>query len=98
LGHLYPPYEDDDPDGPERDSGVLLWQENLWRDIVTAALRGDAQAIPFAAHDRLQLPAASRYSATTPTILSWFRQHLHNNSMLQLTGKFFIREYFSISH
>jgi hypothetical protein len=75
LGHLYPPYSDDDPDGPERDSGVLLWQEDLWRDIVSAALRGEPQPVPFATRDRLNLPAASRYSATTPSILSWFRHY-----------------------
>jgi hypothetical protein len=75
LCHLYPPYEKEDPDGPERESGVLLWQENLWRDIVAAALCGDSRSTPFAADDRLQLPAASRYSATTPTILGWFRRY-----------------------
>ena len=67
LGHLYPPYGDEDADGPERDSGVLLWQEELWRDIIVAALRGEPQPVPFAARDQLKLPAASRYSATTPT-------------------------------
>jgi hypothetical protein len=75
LGHLYPPYSDDDPDNPDRASGVLLWQENLWRDIVAAALRGHAQPIPFAAQGRLNVPAASRYSATTPHILGWFRKY-----------------------
>jgi hypothetical protein len=44
----------------------------LWRDIVTAALRGDRQTVPFAARAELEQPAASRYSATTPTILRWF--------------------------
>ena len=47
LGHLYPPYGNEDPDEPERDSGVLTWQEDLWRDIVSAALRDDPQPIPF---------------------------------------------------
>jgi hypothetical protein len=72
LGHLYPPYRQEDPDEAESDTGVLLWQEDLWRDIVTAALRGDRQAVPFATRAELELPAASRYSATTPQILRWF--------------------------
>jgi hypothetical protein len=74
LGHLYPPYRDEDPDSPERESGVLLWQEELWRDIVSAALRGEPRPIPFASREQLNFPAASRYSATTPHILSWFRK------------------------
>ncbi len=74
LGHLYPPYSNEDPDGPERESGVLLWQEELWRDIVAEALRGEARPIPFAAREELNIPAASRYSATTPHILGWFRK------------------------
>jgi hypothetical protein len=75
LGHLYPPYGDEDTDGPERESGVLRWQEDVWRDIVAAALGGEAQSVPFATRGQLQLPAASRYSATRPTILGWFRQY-----------------------
>jgi hypothetical protein len=75
LGHLYPPYGNEDPDERERDSGVLPWQEDLWRDIISAALRGDPQPVPFATRDRLKMPAASRYSATTPHILSWFRRY-----------------------
>lgn len=75
LGHLYPPYSDEDPDGAERESGVLSWQEDLWRDIVTAALRDQPSSVPLAGRDQLKLPAASRYSATTPNILSWFRRY-----------------------
>jgi hypothetical protein len=75
LGHLYPPYGNEDPDGPERKSGVLEWQEDVWRDIVIAALRGEPQPVPFATRDRLKTPAASRYSATTPSILGWFRRY-----------------------
>jgi hypothetical protein len=74
LGHLYPPYSDEDPDGPGRDSGVVYWQEELWRDIVAAALQGEPPPIPLALREQLNIPAASRYSATTPHILSWFRK------------------------
>jgi hypothetical protein len=70
LGHLYPPYSDEDLDGPERDSDVLLWQEEFWQDIVAAALRGQPGPIPFAAREKLNIPAASRYSATTRTFLA----------------------------
>jgi hypothetical protein len=75
LGHLYPPYGTEDPDGPERDSGVLRWQEDVWRDIVGAALKGESQPLPFGARPELMRPAASRYSATTPHIISWFKHY-----------------------
>jgi hypothetical protein len=75
LGHLFPPYGRENPDGPETDSSVLPWQEDAWRDIVTAALRGETQPVPFARREGLNLPAASRYSATTPIILGWFRRY-----------------------
>jgi hypothetical protein len=75
LGHLYPPYGNEDPEAPERQSGVMEWQEDVWRDIVVAALRGEPQPVPFATRDQLKIPAASRYSATTPIILGWFRRY-----------------------
>jgi transcriptional regulator with XRE-family HTH domain len=66
--------------GPERESGVMEWQEDVWRDIVVAALRGEPQPVPFATRDRLKIPAASRYSATTPIILGWFRRYNEDRS------------------
>jgi hypothetical protein len=75
LGHLYPPYGNEDPDGPETRSGVLPWQTDVWRNIVAAALRGEPQPVPFVTRQELALPAASRYSATTPHILGWFRPY-----------------------
>jgi hypothetical protein len=75
LGHLLSALSRRRPGRAERDSGVLLWQEDLWRDIVAAAWRGELQPIPFAVGDQLALPAASRYSATTPAILGWFRKY-----------------------
>lgn len=76
LGHLSPPYGNDDPDAPERDTGVHLWQEEFWEELIKAAQAAQAggdEEIAWRAE--LDRPAASRYSATTPTFLSWFRPY-----------------------
>jgi hypothetical protein len=79
LGHLRPPYEADHapasipaPVMALDDIGVARWQYDLWYRIVEAALAGhpaqvDLNLPGFAA------PAVSRYAATTPELLRWFR-------------------------
>jgi hypothetical protein len=74
LGHLLPPYGPDDPDEPERETGVHLWQEHFWEQMITAtAGRTDDDDAEFVWRPELAKPAASRYAATTPTVLSWFK-------------------------
>ena len=85
LGHLLPPYKeeviddgaDDDDDDAEdgRPSGVDLWQEDLWRAIIKAAESEYPLHIAFDWHDNLLKPAASRYAATKPEILDWFKAY-----------------------
>jgi hypothetical protein len=73
LGHLMPPYGDDDPDAPPRTSGVHLWQEHLWKELILASARGDDDDAGLQWRVDLERPAASRYAATTPAVLSWFK-------------------------
>jgi hypothetical protein len=72
LGHLLPPYGDDDPDAPERSSGVHLWQEHFWEELIIAANRADDDDAGLEWRAELERPAASRYAATTPAVLGWF--------------------------
>ena len=85
LGHLLPPYkeevidddtdEDDDDAEDGRPSGVDLWQEDLWCAIVKAAESEYPLHIAFDWHENLLKPAASRYAATKPEILDWFKTY-----------------------
>ena len=83
LGHLLPPYkeavndDDADEDGDEqedgRPSGVELWQEDLWCAIVKAAESENPRHVALDWHQNLSKPGASRYAATKPEILDWFK-------------------------
>ena len=77
LGHLQTPYGRPDPkaedDDDDSDTGVQLWQEDFWRELVSDAARGDDDGdAEFTWRSELLAPAASRYAATTTTVLSWF--------------------------
>ena len=81
LGHLRSPYEDTSPAVgipaprvPLHEIGVELWQHDLWIKIVRAALSGDPDRVDLSFHPALGKPAISRYAATTPKLLRWFRQ------------------------
>ncbi|WP_293881251.1 hypothetical protein [Sphingomonas sp.] len=79
LGHLIPPYRDDDapPDLPTPHKSVLgngieRWHCDLWHQIVSAALAGRPDQVRLDYHPALSKTALSRYSATTPELLRWF--------------------------
>jgi hypothetical protein len=81
LGHLLPPYEDKDapksiptPRVPLKEIGVSRWQHDLWHQIIIATLAGHDQ-VPLDYHPALEYPAMSRYAATTPELLKWFRTY-----------------------
>jgi len=81
LGHLLPPYSADDaPDGspaPIIDLttiGVERWQHDLWYKIIHAATKGHSDQVDLG-YLALAGPAASRYAATTPNILRWFKTY-----------------------
>jgi len=82
LGHLRAPYDEENP-APDiakpRDAlvniGVELWQHDLWVKVVEAALAGKPNQVNLTYHPNLQLPAISRYAATSPHLLKWFDDH-----------------------
>jgi Helix-turn-helix len=52
--------------------GVPLWQEDLWREVIRAAQSDTPDQVGFSGLTNFNTPAASRYAATTPTLLKWF--------------------------
>jgi DNA polymerase family B len=82
LGDKRAPYDEDhaptsipNPIVKLSDIGVDRWQHDLWHQIIKAALAGRFDVVPFDYHPALQLPAMSRYAATTPDILNWFKTY-----------------------
>ena len=82
LGDKRAPYDDDraptsipNPIVKLSDIGVDRWQHDLWHQIIKAALAGRFDVVPLDYHPDLQLPAMSRYAATTPDILNWFKTY-----------------------
>ncbi|QKR98703.1 hypothetical protein F9288_02860 [Sphingomonas sp. CL5.1] len=80
LGHLRPPYGNEDAPAeipaPHDDvlrHGVERWHSDLWWCIVKAALAGQPDCVPLDYHPSLSGPAISRYAATTPDLLRWFK-------------------------
>jgi hypothetical protein len=82
LGHLRAPYRADDapssipaPATALEDIGVERWQYDLWHQIIRAELDGHRDQVDLDYHVALDRPAASRYSATTPALLRWFKSY-----------------------
>jgi hypothetical protein len=81
LGHLLPPYSEaaapstiPAPRVPVADIGVARWQHDHWHQIILPHLEGHPDQVDLSYHPALTEPAASRYAATTPELLSWFRK------------------------
>jgi hypothetical protein len=82
LGHLRPPYEDKNapahlpkPQLPLKDIGVERWQHDLWLKIIEAALAGHPDRVDLSDLPNIDEPAISRYSASTPELLAWFKAY-----------------------
>ena len=79
LGHLRPPYEEKDAPNSIpapislNDIGVERWQYDLWYQIMLAVFNGTPDQVDLTYHPSLNLPAVSRYSATSPHLLRWFK-------------------------
>jgi DNA-binding XRE family transcriptional regulator len=54
---------------------VERWHHDLWHQIIRAALDGHPDQVDLDYHPNLNKPAASRYAATTPALLDWFKVH-----------------------
>jgi len=81
LGHYLAPYEADDapqsipaPSVALDKIGVDRWHYDLWHEIIRAALDGHPDQVDLSYHSGLSRPAVSRYGATTPKLLCWFKQ------------------------
>lgn len=83
LGHLLSPYDEDEapkkipkPTVSLSDlGGVERWQHDLWYRIIQAALRDTPEQVRLDGLPGLQKPAVSRYAATTPNLLRWFKKY-----------------------
>jgi hypothetical protein len=78
LGHLLDPYPESEapaeippPVVTVQEIGVRRWQYDFWYKIVEAALVGKADFVPLTWHPGLDRPAAIRYTASSPQLLSW---------------------------
>jgi len=82
LGHLMDPYSDEQapqelpkPQVPLSEIGVARWQHDLWIRILQAAIDGHPDQVALDWHPSLSLPAAQRYSASSPHMLAWLDQY-----------------------
>ena len=87
LGHLRPPYTEQNapssipkPAVSKKDLGVDRWEYDVWYRIVQAALDGHPEQIDLADLPGFDLPAVSRYAATTPALLRWVRHYNQGRS------------------
>jgi hypothetical protein len=87
LGHLLRPYGPDNaptsipaPQIPLSEICVDRWQYDLWYQIIQAELQGHSDQVDLSCHPALEGPAASRYGATTPELLRWFKSYNRNRS------------------
>lgn len=85
LGHLRSPYKASNPpaDMPAPDEsvmrdGVERWHCDLWFEIVSAGLSAKPDMPRLDFHPAMNAPVVSRYGATAPELLGWFKHHNAN--------------------
>lgn len=85
LGHLLPPYNGANapaqlptPDKSVLRDGCERWHCDLWHYIIVAALGEQPDIVPLDYHPALSMPAVSRYGATSPDLLRWFKRYNEN--------------------
>jgi hypothetical protein len=81
LGQYLAPYEAEDaprsipaPSVSLDKIGVDRWHYDLWQTAIRAALGGHSDEVDLSYHSGLSEPVVSRYGATTPKLLGWFKQ------------------------
>jgi hypothetical protein len=72
LGHLPPPYDDDSNQG-EREIGVRLWQEDVWKATIKSLRSRNPMEARLDWREELNRPSVGQYSAATPDRLDWFK-------------------------
>ena len=82
LGQLRPPFDEtnapDDMPKPHHSvsgKGTSYWHVDLWWRIVRAAIAGTPNQVPLDYHAAMLRPAISRYGATSPDLLRWFKSY-----------------------
>ena len=88
LGHYAAPYGEEQESRDERSSGVRLWEEDVWKQIVTAALGNKPRQVDYAFQPEMLRPAHSRYSATRPAVLNWFKRYNDGRSYAEQVKPF----------
>lgn len=80
LGHLIAPYDDAHAPAsippssvPLRELEVERWQYDLWYRIALAAVGKHPATVDLSGLSGFDQPAATRYAATTPELLNWYR-------------------------
>jgi hypothetical protein len=75
LGHYAAPYGTEEEARGERETGVRPWEEEVWKQIITAALGDKSREVNYAYRREMMKPARSRYGATRPAVLDWFKRY-----------------------
>jgi len=87
LGHLREPYDDANapagfpiPHPSVLRDGTARWHCDLWHQIVRATLAGHPDRVALDYHAALNQPTVSRYAATSPNLLRWFKGYNEGRS------------------
>jgi len=78
--------------------GLERWQHDVWHRILTAALAGHPAQVETRDLPGFNRPAVSRYGATTPSLLRWFKTFNHGKSYRQQVRPFGFLLAFQASH
>lgn len=104
LGHRLEPYRLDAPKQfpvPHESvlkDGIRRWHVDLWHAIVTSALTGRPDQVKLDYHPALQEPAISRYGATSPELLRWYKTHNTSKPYRDRVKPFGFLLSFSVKH
>lgn len=60
--------------------GLALWQHDVWFKLIEASQSDKPRMVDLSYHPAMQLPAISRYTATSPNLLRWFKHHNEGKS------------------
>lgn len=72
LGHLLSPYTENNKQ-QYNNVKAPIWHQDLWLEIITAELQNKPPN--YSKLKNFNTPAISRYAATNPTLLNWFKKH-----------------------
>jgi hypothetical protein len=88
LGHFAAPYGEEEEARGDRDSGVRRWEEDVWKQIISVALSERPDEVNYAFRREMQSPTRSRYGATRPAVLNWFKRFNEGRSYAEQVKPF----------